>query len=369
MIKNTIAKNCPFVNKKNQFPFLTPRIIPGNGKFPRKGLNGYNKFPPTTNKQLTLWNNQQPIQTTLVRVGNIGDGTGWLCVIDIDYPERLPVSIHFPTNFYVKTCKGFHFYFFASKNLPFNDGKLVIQGEHIGDFKCQLFVVGPGNVHKESQLPYVASAKFDDVPSLSSYSGSMDINLQPLLQSIPNNQLFELIESLGVKPFTQSDKSVANVYPRVYGKSAPPKVLTKNPYKPIPGQRYFWLKKEIWNEAKWYKKRDFHQYCRNIAVNPYKQIEDTYSQGGFSPNQALEIADGISRNLYEKEETRVPYDFKRFNSEQQRENQILQVKTRNRKSELRNARIKRMHKQGTSQKQIAIQFGLARSTVQNILNK
>ena len=155
---NTLRENnlSPPLDPLSLPEIIQPRLIPLDGKRPlvkTTWLKG-----PIIKKQLRAWQYKFQTNSWVVLTGNRYKDN-WLYVLDIDRPELFRFAI--PSNYYVLTGKGVHHYFFVKEELPFEQGKIVINDQHAGDLICNpnSYVVAPYSLHANGNI-YAPSETF-----------------------------------------------------------------------------------------------------------------------------------------------------------------------------------------------------------------
>jgi putative DNA primase/helicase len=116
-------------------------LLPLNGKVPPAGYK-FGSVPPLAEDEAIAWR------------GNLGVLTGPasnLAVIDLD-PGCGKTPADYPPTLTVKTGRGgWHLYYRCGEPVPNSAGKL---GPHIDTRGCGGYVVAPGSVHPDTNMPY-----------------------------------------------------------------------------------------------------------------------------------------------------------------------------------------------------------------------
>ncbi len=153
---------------------------------------GFVKLRPNTKAPFEKdWQNNPysylEIQEWIGQNNNFGvqGGYGQLVILDADTPEIVAIAqSNFPKTFTVKTCRGFHFYFYCEgidKKIVLQKDTAVKKDDHFGEIIAKgSQVVGPGSVHPDT------GAAYEIVEDIAIATISRENLLSALMEYIPH---------------------------------------------------------------------------------------------------------------------------------------------------------------------------------------
>ena len=348
---------------------LIPREIPVTLSTKKAKLKFAN-LGPADAEQLEFWNDYFQPDAWAIRCGTFGLPDFYLIVLDDDRPD-LHANRKTPSPYWVRTPRGIHYYFWCKEPTGIPCSNLVDpRGVHVADIKssCNSYVL----FYEASEE--LKALTFHCLPAFFTAQGILGRVQEYLgikflgntVRPTPVKSLDGILDNLSLQRTSEGKEEGENC--KEEGNSK----VHDFTGEPILGNRNIWLfktarKKAIW-QARWInedKPDQFSEYVISYARDLWYSLPD---KSDFPLEEANIIGFKIANYLIANPNKRAKKYWQMTTPQnalyrKQKQTEALAFKNR-----FRNARIKKLSKQGHSLSQIAAIIGLSKSGIRKIIH-